>query len=148
MVSPLKLIFSGFMQLIVGCVFLWQAIDATHQNERLAVNPHERARVENTWTTSGRHSSRYADLSFANPAGGPLCHAKKVRLGAGSVPATVGAWIDVVPIPGSCDADAPTAATEGWLVDLQFTMAFFIFLSGTLSLAGRPISFSRLRSPA
>jgi hypothetical protein len=148
MFSPLKRIFSGLMMLIGGCYLLWQAIDATNRNHRLEANPHERARVESTWTSSGRHSARYADLSFVNPLGGPLCHAKQVRLGSSYVRASVGQWIDVVPIPGSCDADAPTAATVGWALALQYLMAFFIFAGGMMNLAGLPMPFERLRAPA
>jgi len=148
MVSPLKRIFSGFMMLIGGCFLLWQAIDATNRNHRLEANPHQRARVEATWKSSGRNASRYADLSFANPGGGPLCHAKGVRLGSSYVPASVGTWIDAVPIPGSCDADAPTAATAGWILALQYTMAFFLFASGMMNIAGVPLPFAWLRASA
>jgi hypothetical protein len=142
--SPLKRIFSGFMAMIVGCVMLWQAIAETHKNHRLAVNPHERARVEDTWTSSGKHSARYADLAFANAAGGSLCHAKQVRLGPSTVPASVGQWIDIVPIPGSCEApDAPSDSTPNWLLALQFVFAFGAFAGGGMRIAGAPMPFAR-----
>jgi len=149
MFSPFKRVFSGLIGLIVGCFLLWQAIDATHRNHRLEANPHERARVENTWTSSGRNASRYADLSFANSSGGVLCRAKRVRLGSSNVPASVGGWIDIVPILGSCDApDAPTAATPGWILALQFTVAFLIFAIGMMKIAGLPMLFARQRAAA
>ena len=146
--SPLKRIFSGFMGVVVGCFLLWQAIDAAHRNYRLEVNPHARARVESTWTSSGRHSSRYADLSFANANGGSLCHAKGVTLGPSSVATHVGAWIDVAPIPGACGApDAPTNRTAKWLVALQFVVAFLAFAGGGMKMAGAPLPFARFSAP-
>lgn len=146
MYSPFKTLFSGLTGLVFACVLLWQAVDATGRNRRLAVNPHEFARVERTWTTSGRHSARYADLSFQSPGapGASWCHAQQVRLGSSSVPARVGQSIDVVPIPGSCDApDVPTNAASGLMVAIEYTFSLLVFVVGTFKIAGLPVPFAR-----
>ncbi len=134
-----KRLFRSLMLVGVGLFMLWQSVETLNRNRRIDVNPHAQATVQRTWTSSGKHPSRYADVSFPGPIGIGLCHATGVLLGSSWVPAQVGHHIDVVPIPGSCATpDAPTARQPGWLVSLEFAGAFTAFLFGVFALLGLP----------
>jgi len=136
----------GLVLVGVGLVLLWQAVVALHLNHRLAVNPHARATIERTWVTSGKHATRYADVSFPGPVGIGLCHATGVRLGSSAVVAHDGQAIDIVPTPGSCsDPDAPTAGQAGLAIAIEIAFAFVIFLIGVGMWLGLVPAFSRPR---
>ena len=144
--NPLKKLFSGLMALIIGGVFLWQAVASQHRNARLEANPHENAFVERTWTTSGKSSARYADLRFAKTGGLGVCRVSGVRLGGVSVPARAGGAVDIAPIPGSCDApDVASARESGWFVATQFALSFAVFAGSMFAITGVPAPMSRRR---
>ena len=134
---------NGLVLIGVGLVLLWQAVDALQLNRRLAVNPHARATIERTWLTTGKHATRYADVSFAGPVGIGLCHATGVRLGSSAVVARNGQTIDIVPTPGSCASpDAPTAGQAGFAIALEIAFSFIIFLIGVGMLIGLVPAFN------
>lgn len=123
--------------IVVALFVLWQAVESRSRNLRLDANPHAHATVGRTWTSSGKHASRYADLSFPGPIGIGLCHASGVRLGSNYVAARPGQTIDIVPIPGACASpDIPTARESGVYIMFEFGAAFVVFMFGVLGLAG------------
>ena len=146
MVSSFKQTFRGLGLLAAGVLFFYLASDGVQRNHRLAVDPHVQARVDRTWVSGGKHAERHADLSFARPEGGALCHAFDVRLGSPSVPAIPGQRIDIAPLPGSCDApDAASASEPSAMLALEFAGSFVAFLACMMNLMGLALPFARRR---
>jgi hypothetical protein len=140
-------IFRSLTMSLAGLIMLWFALNSLNRNHRLDVNPHVQATVERTWTTSGKHASRYADLRFPGTTG--LCRVGSVRLGAAGVATHVGQTVDVAPIPGSCDQpDSESARSSGISIGLEIACAFVTFLYGVMALLGlAPLGSDALFAP-
>ena len=95
------------------------------------MNPHRQARIENTWTTTGRYGGRWADLSFANPTGAGACLVKGVRLGGAGLEAEIGDSVEIAAIPGSCaPPELPSQARPNFVHVIQLGIGLALLALG------------------
>ena len=146
--SPLRGLFSGCMMLVVAAVFFWMAHDKQAANRRIAANPHVTARVERTWTRSGKSGGRFADVSFRSwgENGSLPCRAPNLRIGPLSLAVAPGQSLDVVPRPGECAApDVPSDAAPYYIVAFIYLASFAAGAGGLMKVTGASPSSMRWR---